>query len=89
MAAGDLRESVLKICRDVLAPLVRADGGEIYLVSAAADDVHLHLTGACAGCPGASITRDRMLEPALARAIPKVKLRVTTGLHAPAGAEKI
>ena len=89
MASADLRESVLKVCREVLAPLVRADGGEIYLVSAAVDDVHIHLTGACAGCPGASITRDRMLEPALARAIPKVKLRVTTGIHAPAGAEKV
>lgn len=85
----DSRDTVLKVCRDVLAPLVRADGGEIYLVSAAADDVHLHLTGACAGCPGASITRERMLEPAIARVLPKVKLRVTTGIHAPSGAEKV
>ncbi len=83
------RDAVLKVCRDVLAPLVRADGGEIYLVSAAAEDVHLHLTGTCAGCPGASITREKMLEPALMRVLPKVKLRVTTGVHAPNGAEKI
>ena len=85
----DSRDAVLKVCRDVLAPLVRADGGELYLVSAAAEDVHLHLTGTCAGCPGASITREKMLEPALMRVLPKVKLRVTTGVHAPNGAEKI
>lgn len=83
------RDAVLKVCRDVLAPLVRADGGEMYLVSAGPEDVHLHLTGTCAGCPGASITRERMLEPALLRVLPKVKLRVTTSLQPPKGAEKI
>ncbi|HEX7663981.1 MAG TPA: NifU family protein [Polyangiaceae bacterium] len=80
---------VLKVCRDVLAPLVRADGGEIYVISATADDVHLHLTGACAGCPGASICRERMFEPAIARALPKAKIRLTTSLHPPATAEKV
>ncbi len=87
--AQDARETVLKVCREVLAPLVHADGGEIYVVSATADDIHLHLTGACAGCPGVSICRERMFEPVIARVLPKAKLRVTTGLHPLANAEKI
>ena len=79
---------IAKLCRDVLAPLVRADGGELYLVSVGADDVHIHLAGTCAGCPGSAITRDRMLEPAIANILPKVKLRVTTGWRVPSGAAK-
>ena len=63
------------------------DGGRLYLVSADGDDVLIHLSGTCAGCPGASVTRDRMLEPAIRTVAPKAKLRVTTGWRVPAGAE--
>ena len=78
-----------KLCKETLGPLVRADGGELHLVSASAEDVHLHLSGTCSGCPGVTFTRERMLEPALQAAIPKVRLRVTTGLRVPDGAEPI
>ena len=83
------RDIALKLCRDVLAPLVRADGGVLYLVSVATDDVHIHLAGTCSGCPGAAITRDRMLEPALRSVLPKAKLRLTTGVRVPPEAEKV
>ena len=78
-----------KLCKETLSPLVRADGGELHLVSATSEDVHLHLSGTCSGCPGVTFTRERMLEPALQAAIPKVRLRVTTGLRIPDGAEAI
>ncbi|HWL85721.1 MAG TPA: NifU family protein [Polyangiaceae bacterium] len=84
-----MREPVEKLCRDVLAPLVHADGGQLFLVEVTAEDVHIHLGGACAGCPGAAITRDRMLEPALKSILPKARLHVTTGFRVPVGAEKI
>ena len=83
------RDAVAKLCREVLAPLVRADGGVLYLVSATADDVHIHLAGTCSGCPGAAIPRDRMLEPAITTLVPKAKVRVTTGWRIPTDAEKI
>ena len=73
----------------VLAPLVEADGGEMYLVEASTEDVHIHLAGTCAGCPGSSLTRDRVFAPALAAAFPKAKLRVTTGVRIPAGAKRV
>ncbi len=84
-----LRDSVAKVCREVLAPLVRADGGILYLVEVGTDDVHIHLSGTCAGCPGANLTRDRMIEPAVRTVAPKAKVRVTTGWRVPAGAEEI
>lgn len=77
------------ICKELLAPLVRADGGEMYLVTVNGDDVHIHLSGACAGCPGASLTRDKLLAPILTAALPKSRLTLTTGWRVPAGATKI
>lgn len=82
-------EPVTKLCREVLAPLVEADGGEMFLVSASADDIHIHLGGTCAGCPGASLTGDKVLGPALQTVAPKAKLRVTTGWRVPEGAHRI
>jgi Fe-S cluster biogenesis protein NfuA len=82
-------ETLIKVCREVLGPLVRADGGILYLVSSAPTAVHLHLAGTCAGCPGASITREAVLEPAVRAVFPKVTLKVTTGFTIPEGAEKM
>ena len=80
---------VAKALAAFVAALVQADGGELYLVSASLDDVHLHLTGTCAGCPGATITRERLLEPAVHSAAPRAHVKVTTGWRVPEGAEKI
>ena len=42
---------------DRVAPIVRADGGEIDLVEVTADGlVRVRLRRACAGCPGAQYT---------------------------------
>jgi Fe-S cluster biogenesis protein NfuA len=79
----------MKVCRDVLSPLIRADGGELYVVSAAPASVHLHLGGTCGGCPGAAITRDSILDPAVRAVFPKATLRVTTGYLIPDGAQKM
>jgi Fe-S cluster biogenesis protein NfuA len=83
------KEQILKMCREILAPLVQADGGEMYLVTIGPDEVHVHLAGTCAGCPGASLTRDRLLEPAFAGIVPKVSLKVTTGWIVPDGAQRV
>jgi Fe-S cluster biogenesis protein NfuA len=80
---------VLKACREQLAALVHADGGEIYVVAASQDDVHIHLAGTCAGCPGATMTRDRLFAPALSAVLPKAQLRVTTGWRVPNGAKRV
>lgn len=60
----------------------------MYLVRIEGDDLHLHLAGTCAGCPGASITGDKVILPALRIAAPKIRLVVTTGVKVPDGAER-
>jgi Fe-S cluster biogenesis protein NfuA len=61
----------------------------MHLVSASSDSVHIHLSGACSGCPGASVTREKIIAPLLLAAAPKARLVVTTGINPPAGATKI
>jgi Fe-S cluster biogenesis protein NfuA len=85
----NVKESVTRICREVLAPLVGTDGGEFYLVRIEGDDVHIHLSGTCAGCPGSSITADKIILPALQAASPKLRVILTTGVKAPEGAQRI
>jgi Fe-S cluster biogenesis protein NfuA len=85
----DASEVVLKTCRELVAPLVRADGGELYVVSATTEDIHIHLAGTCAGCPGAVLTTERLVQPALASVAPRATVRVTTGWRIPEGATKV
>ncbi|MGD0674291.1 MAG: NifU family protein [Polyangiaceae bacterium] len=80
------KEHVERICREIIAPLVKVDGGEIHLLRFEGEEVHIHLSGACAGCPGASLTGDRIILPALRAASPKVRIVLTTGVSVPEGA---
>jgi Fe-S cluster biogenesis protein NfuA len=80
---------LLKVCREVVAPLVRADGGEVYVVKVEPDHLTLHLSGACAGCPGAGLTTKNVIEPAVGAAAPSARVVVTTGFRIPEGASKL
>jgi len=61
----------------------------MYIVRFEGDDIYIHLTGACAGCPGAALTEDKVILPALRAGAPKVRVILTTGVRAPDGAQKI
>jgi Fe-S cluster biogenesis protein NfuA len=83
------KDHIERICREILAPLIATDGGEMYVVRFDGDDVHIHLAGVCAGCPGASVTSEKMILPALRAAAPKVRVVLTTGIRAPEGARRV
>ncbi|HEY8074219.1 MAG TPA: NifU family protein [Labilithrix sp.] len=88
--AGDgVSAGVAKALSEYVAALVKADGGELWLVSASDDDVHVHLCGTCAGCPGSTMTRERLVEPTVRNVVPKANIKVTTGPRVPEGAKKI
>jgi Fe-S cluster biogenesis protein NfuA len=89
LAAAVSRDGVVKICREVLAPLIEADGGQMFLVSITPEDIHIHLAGTCAGCPGSSFTATSIVGPALLKLAPKSKLKLTTGWRVPAEAERM
>ncbi len=81
--------ALLELLENVLAPLMAADGGELYLVSANEDLVSLHLGGRFSGCPGNNLVRRRIIEPAVAALAPRARLEVSSGALLPAGARKL
>lgn len=82
-------DQLLKVCREVIAPLVRADGGELYIVAVEPDHLTLHLAGACSGCPGAMLTARAVIEPAVLAVAPSARVIVTNGMRVPDGASLI
>jgi Fe-S cluster biogenesis protein NfuA len=83
------REALLRVVRDVIAPLVRADQGSLYLVSASDDAISLHLAGRYAGCPGNTLARRRVIEPLLQAVVPGAQVIVMSGALVPPGAEQL
>ena len=83
------REQILATVREIVAPLVRADGGDLYLVSADERTLTLHLSGRFSGCPGNTLARRRVIEPLLAARFPGLELEVTSGPLVPPGAERV
>ena len=62
-------ESVLNRIR----PALQADGGDVELVDVQGGVVKVRLTGACGGCPMATITLKNGIEAALKQEIPSVE----------------
>ena len=84
----DLPEPIVRTLREIVAPLVEADGGVLYVVRKPTG-VRLHLAGACAGCPGYRITSTEVIEPALRAAGVKGDIDVTAGWTVPEGALRV
>lgn len=75
--------------RDVLAPLVERDGGELYLVTLEKKKVKLHLGGTLSGSPAVDVVTERILIPAVKKVHPKADLEVSSGYSVPEDAERI
>ncbi len=83
------RDEILRVVHDILAPLVRADGGDVYVVRAEDDAVELHLAGRFSGCPGNTLAKRRVIEPAIQAVAPSAQVTVTSGAIVPEGARKV
>jgi Fe-S cluster biogenesis protein NfuA len=79
-------DKIVQICAEILAPIVRADGGELFIVSIERDCVTLHLAGKCAGCPGSNLTSASIIEPAIHAVAPGIRVVVSSGFQIPPGA---
>lgn len=74
---------------EVLAPLVEADGGELYFVSADDEAVKLHVGGSWNGAPAVRMATDRIITPAVTAVQPDAEVTVTYGWNLPDGSERI
>ncbi|MGB3096440.1 MAG: NifU family protein [Candidatus Deferrimicrobiaceae bacterium] len=61
-------ETVLEKVR----PALQADGGDVELVDVEGGVVKVRLTGACGGCPMASVTLKNGIEALLKKEIPSI-----------------
>jgi Fe-S cluster biogenesis protein NfuA len=67
-----MREKVEQALRQV-RPALLADGGDVQLIDVKDGVVTLRLTGACGGCPMASMTLRDGIERVLKEQVPEVK----------------
>lgn len=65
-------EKIIKTI-DKLAKGIRADGGDLTLVSFKNGNLKLKISGACLGCPMAAMTFGQGLEEDLKKAVPEIK----------------
>jgi Fe-S cluster biogenesis protein NfuA len=82
-------DQLLKVITEVVAPLVRADGGELYIVAVEPNHLSLHLAGRYAGCPGAPLVVRGIIEPAVRAVAPTARLEVSSGIRVPEGASLV
>ena len=67
-----MRDKVEEVL-DKIRPSLMADGGNVELISVNDGVVKVKLTGACSGCPMASLTLKMGIERILKQEIPEVK----------------
>lgn len=64
----------LETILDKIRPAIQADGGDVELVNVREDNViEVRLTGACKGCPMATLTLKAGIERIIKEEIPEVK----------------
>ena len=84
-----MQDEILTVIKEVLAPMVAADGGRLYVLQADSKRVTLHLAGRFAGCPGNHVATQRVIEPLIAAVAPSAEVTVTWGRLVPTGATRV
>ena len=79
----------MRILRDIVVPLVEADGGLVFLVLGDDTRIVVHLAGRLAGAPGIGLLTRRIFEPAIRAVAPEIDLVFSTGWKIPAGAVRV
>ena len=82
-------DDIIRTLKDIVVPLVEADGGEIFLVSGNASRFTLHLAGHLAGAPGKSLICRRILEPVIHIIAPDAEVVLSAGWRIPEGAVRL
>jgi Fe-S cluster biogenesis protein NfuA len=93
---GSERPALMVALETVIAPLVEADGGELYILPAdpkadskASAPLRLHLGGRFAGCPGNSLVGEHIIRPVLEPVAPSRSIEISSGRLVPPGAERV
>jgi Fe-S cluster biogenesis protein NfuA len=63
----------IQMAIDLVRPALQADGGDVELVEVKDGVVSVRLTGACGGCPMATMTLKNGIERVIREEVPEVK----------------
>ena len=66
-------EEKIKLSLDKIRPALQSDGGDVEFVSYNDGIVKVRLTGACGGCPMATMTLKNVVEQMIREDVPEVK----------------
>lgn len=72
-APDEVIARIRKVLDEEVGPYVAQDGGEIAFMGFSDGEVRVHLRGACAGCPSATITLKLAIEARLKEEVPEVQ----------------
>lgn len=75
--------------RQIAAPLIARDGGQLYLVRLTEEEITLHLAGRYAGAPGAELILQEIILPLVRATCPEAHLAMTSGWVLPPGAVRL
>jgi len=80
---------MVRLLREVVAPLIEADGGRLFLVEISESMLAIHLGGRYAGSPGTNLVRRRFIESAIRKLDPALEVHTSSGWVVPAGARPL
>ena len=68
-----MTNEAIEVVLNKIRPSLQADGGNVELVDVNAGTVRVRLTGACGGCPMATMTLKMGIERIIKQEIPEIK----------------
>lgn len=76
----DIKGKVERVLETMVAPRLRADGGDVSLIEVENGMVIVELEGACKGCPMSQMTLTNFIEQVVKQEVPEVETVVTPQL---------
>jgi len=80
---------IRQILTEILAPMVSAEGGELYLTTIHDREIAIHLAGRFAGSPGAGLIYQELALPLIEAVAPGTSVHWSSGRIIPNGAEEL
>lgn len=72
-AGGEVERKIIEVIDNEIRPAVAMDGGDVTFERFEDGVVYVYLQGACAGCPGATMTLKMGIERRLQEVVPEVR----------------
>ncbi|MDB5094429.1 MAG: NifU-like nitrogen fixation protein [Candidatus Eremiobacteraeota bacterium] len=73
MSATLTIESRIEAALDRIRPMIRRDGGDVWLIRVDADVAYVQMIGACGGCPASNATLKGGIEAVVREDVPEIR----------------